>query len=98
MADGLCRSGNFFAALIGASLLWTNRSRAAARLIALSMFGSLVFGLVNHFMLLSPDHITVVPADPSRYSFIFSAASLVVTETVGIILGVLATQTWRRAS
>jgi hypothetical protein len=84
--------------LIGASLLWTRHSRAGARLIALSMFASLVFGLVNHFVLISPDHITVVPAHPWRYSFILSAALLVVTETIGMVLGVLATQTWRRAS
>jgi hypothetical protein len=88
----------FLLPLIGASLLWTNHSRAAAQLIALSMFGALVFGVVNHFMLISPDHITVVPTHPCRYSFIFSAALLVVTETVGTVLGVLATQTWRRAS
>jgi hypothetical protein len=76
--------------LIGASLLWTNYRRAAARIIALSMFASLVFGLVNHFVLISPDHITVVPAHRWRYSFILSAALLVVTETIGMVLGAAA--------
>jgi len=84
--------------LVGISLLWTNHNRAAARLIALSMFGSLVFGFVNHFALVSPDYIAAVPAHPWHYSFVLSAALLVVTETIGTILGVFATQTWRRAS
>jgi uncharacterized membrane protein len=76
--------------LIGTRLLWTNHSRAAARLIALSMFASLVFGLVNHFILTSPDHVAVVPIRPWRYSFVLSAALLVLTETIGMVLGAVA--------
>jgi hypothetical protein len=76
--------------LIGTRLLWTNHSRAAARLIALSMFASLVFGLVNHFILTSPDHVAAVPVHPWRYSFVLSAALLVLTETIGIVLGTVA--------
>jgi hypothetical protein len=83
--------------VVGAGLLlWTNRKRTAAWLILLSMFGSLVFGFVNHFMLPSPDYVLAVPAHAWRYSFVVSAAFLVVTETSGTVLGVVAVQRWRR--
>ena len=36
--------------LIGVSLLWTSRKRAAAWIITTSMLASLLFGLINHFM------------------------------------------------
>jgi hypothetical protein len=76
--------------LSSAGLLWTNHRKVVARLIALSMFFSLLFGIVNHFVLISPDHIMAVPTHPWRSSFILSASLLAVTETIGTVLGVLA--------
>jgi hypothetical protein len=37
--------------------LWRWRPRAGARLVAASMAGALVFGLVNHFIIDGPDHV-----------------------------------------
>ena len=81
--------------LIGAGLLWTSHERTAAWLIMASMLGSLVFGFINHYMRSSPDYVLEVPAHAWRYSFIVSAALLVVTETTGTVLGAVAMQAWR---
>jgi hypothetical protein len=44
--------------LIGLALTWWT-PRLGGWLIALSLAGSLVFGLVNHFVLTSPDHVAM---------------------------------------
>jgi Na+(H+)/acetate symporter ActP len=75
--------------VIGTSLLWTKYNRVAARLVAFSMFASLVFGVINHFVLISPDDITVVPVHPGHDSFVVSAKLLVVTETIGAVLATI---------
>ena len=54
-------------------------------------FGALVFGFVNHFILISPDHVSHVTPD-WRPLFAASAALLVVTEAAGVAAG------WRHAT
>ena len=67
--------------LIGLGLAWP-APRAGASVIALTMAGSLIFGLVNHFVLASPDHISQV--DPQwRPLFTTTAIMLAVTEALG---------------
>lgn len=85
--------------LIGAGFLWTKRKRAAAWVITLSMLASLLFGFINHFMLPgAADYVLEVPAQGGRYWFIFTAALLVVTETTGVIIGIMALLTWHRST
>jgi hypothetical protein len=61
--------------------------RIGAWLIALTLAGSLVFGIVNHFVFSSPDHVTHV--DPQwRPLFTTTAVLLVVTEALGSGLAV----------
>jgi MFS family permease len=70
--------------LVGWALTW-RRARLGGWLIALSMAGSLVFGLVNHFVLASPDHVAHV--DPQwRPLFATTAVLLAVTEALGVVL------------
>jgi hypothetical protein len=70
--------------LIGLALTWWT-PRLGGWLIALSMAGSLVFGLVNHFVLTSPDHVAHV--DPQwRTLFATTAVLLAVTEALGVVL------------
>jgi hypothetical protein len=72
------------APLIGLALTWWT-PRLGGWLIALSMAGSLVFGLVNHFVLTSPDHVAHV--DPQwRSLFATTAVLLAVTEALGVVL------------
>lgn len=82
--------------LVGAALLWTSGKMLAAWLITLSMLASLLFGFVNHFARVSPDYVVLLPANAWRYSFVISAALLVVTETIGTVLGIVAICVWRR--
>jgi hypothetical protein len=69
--------------------LWLSRSRPAAGgwVVAATMAGSLVFGIVNHFVIVSPDHISHVAAE-WRTLFGVTAALLVVTELAGVVAGV----------
>lgn len=72
--------------LIGLALTWWT-ARLGGWVIALAMAGSLVFGLVNHFVLTSPDHVAHV--DPQwRTLFATTAVLLAVTEALGAVLAV----------
>ena len=72
--------------LIGLLLAWKAR-RIGSIVIALAMAGSLVFGLVNHFMLSSPDHVAHVAAQ-WRTLFAATAALLALTEALGLGLAI----------
>jgi hypothetical protein len=72
--------------LIGFALTWP-LARLGSWLIAATMAGSLLFGLVNHFVLDSPDHVNHV--DPQwRTPFAVTAALLTVTEGLGLGLAI----------
>ena len=86
------------APLAGLALaLW--RPRAGAWLVATSMAGALVFGLVNHFIIAGPDHVDHVAAG-WRAQFRVTALLLVASEAAGAIVGVRSAlrRTIRRAS
>jgi F0F1-type ATP synthase membrane subunit a len=62
------------------------RPQTGAWIVALTMSGSLVFGLINHFMIQGMDHVNhVVPA--WRSLFASTAALLVVVEAAGAAIG-----------
>ena len=72
--------------LIGLALAWP-AERLGAWLIGVTMAGSLVFGLVNHFGLPGPDHVAHV--DPRwRLLFATTAALLAITEALGSSLAI----------
>ena len=66
-------------------LLWTVYRRAGALLLAISMCGSLTFGVWNHFIVPGPDHVTGV-----SNSFGATAVLLAITELAGIWAGAAA--------
>jgi hypothetical protein len=71
-----------------AGLVWmrTNR-RSGARLIALTMMGSLLFGLINHFIIPGADRVDYVHG-PSHTLFETTAVLLAITEAAGLALGI----------
>jgi len=73
--------------LVGAALLWP-AARLGTWVIMVTMGASLVFGVVNHFVLASPDHVAHVSAE-WRPLFATTAVLLAVTEAVavGVALG-----------
>ena len=80
------------APLFGRAWMWWN-PLSGAWLIGIAMAASLLFGLLNHFVIPSPDHIAHVAAQ-WRPLFQTTALLLVVTEAAGAILGL----TYRGAS
>ena len=68
--------------LVGLALsVW--RPVAGAWLVAATMAGALVFGLINHFIIAGPDHVDHVAAE-WRTLFGVTAGLLLVSEAVGV--------------
>ena len=92
---GLSPSGSIFVTsvvlvlpLVAMALLWTAQKRLGLILLSLSMFGSLLFGLYHHFLVISPDHVHSQPASPWGIAFIFTAYGLLITEAIGTYVGI----------
>jgi hypothetical protein len=72
--------------LLGLALLWRIQ-RAASWIIATTLAAAFVFGVVNHFLLDSADHVRAV-ADGVRPAFTATAVLLALTEILGAGLAV----------
>jgi hypothetical protein len=83
---------------VGIGLLWTKQKKAAAWVIAFSMLASLIFGIVNHYVLDSPDNVSAVPEHEWRHTFVLSAALVAVSEAIGAALGAFAALKWREVN
>ena len=57
-------------------------------LLALTMGGSLVFGIVNHFVIESADHVAHITSDAWRLPFQVTAVALAVLEAAGTAVGI----------
>ena len=79
--------------LAGLVLSWPAK-RAGGWLVAITLAASFVFGLVNHFVIASPDHVAHVE-QAWRPLFTTTAVLLAVTELIG---SALAIRVARRAS
>ena len=75
------------APLVSMVLLWTRLRKMGAALLLLSMLGSLIFGVVNHFVIISPDHVQHLSTGDWRFAFQITAVLLVVTECLGCWIG-----------
>src|SRR5262245_14015066 len=71
--------------LLGMAWMWPN-PRAGATLIGITMAASLLFGVINHFILPGADRVDHV-ATAWRGMFESTAVLLVVTEAAGAALG-----------
>jgi hypothetical protein len=99
----LSRSANLFVfsvivagPLVGLVMTWPAQ-RIGAWLIAATMAGSLVFGLVNHFVFASPDHVAHV-AGQWRPLFASTAVLLAITEAIGFGLAIRVARERKSAS
>jgi hypothetical protein len=72
--------------LAGLTLMWRSE-RIGGWLVAIALTGSFAFGLVNHFVRSSPDHVSRVAA-AWQPLFAATAALLAVTEAVGTALAI----------
>ena len=77
------------APLLAAWLVMRGRAAGGAALLALSMLGSLVFGVAYHYVIQSPDHVAHVPAGDAGSVFRATALALAVVELAGLWIGAL---------
>ncbi|MDT4896091.1 MAG: hypothetical protein QOH25_1168 [Acidobacteriota bacterium] len=79
------------APLVAGLLLWKRMLTAGAVLMVCSMAGALIFGVYNHFVAISPDHVSHIARLPQKnWAIIFqtTAALLALVEAFGIWAGI----------
>ena len=81
------------APLIAMLLLWTRYARLGVLVLVISMAGSLIFGVIHHYVLVSPDHVSHLPPGDAQGMFRMTALFLVLTELFGLVVGLW----WRRS-
>ncbi len=86
----------YAAPVVAAWLLWTGRIRLGGWLLVGSMVGSLIFEGYHHFLAMSPDHVSQVPAGPWGDTFRVTAIASVITEVLACAAGVVILSTDRR--
>ena len=67
--------------------LWTNRLRWGFLLLLLTMAASFVFASVNHFVLITEDHVFHAPRGELRWLFQATAYVMAVLEIIGMAIG-----------
>jgi hypothetical protein len=75
------------APMIAMVLIWTRYARPGLVLLVLSMAGSLIFGVVYHYVVISPDHVSHIPPGAAQGLFRTTAMLLVLTELFGVAVG-----------
>lgn len=73
--------------LIAMALIWTRYARMGLVLLVVSMAGSLIFGIVYHYVVISPDHVSHLPPSEAQGLFRTTALLLVLTELFGVVVG-----------
>ena len=81
------------APLVAMVLLWTRYARPGLWLLVVSMAGSLVFGAVYHYVVVSPDHVSHLPPGDAQGMFRMTALLLILTELFGVVVGLLGMRT-----
>jgi hypothetical protein len=76
--------------IAAAVLLWTPFYWIGRWLFLGSMMGALLFGIYNHFIVMSPDHISQIPFESWGVMFQMTALLLWVTEGIGCGVGIWA--------
>ena len=74
------------APLVAGALLFTRKKKMGALLLALSMFGSFIFGVWYHFLSNTNDNVMQVH-EPWHSTFLWTAIALAVIELAGTIVG-----------
>lgn len=78
------------APLVALALSFTRYARVGLWLLLASMLGSLSFGFLHHYIIISPDHVAHLPPGAERGLFRLTALLLLLTEALGVIVAGLA--------
>jgi hypothetical protein len=88
----------YTAPVVAAVLLWTRYDHAGAWLLVAAMAGSLVFGLLYHFVVPGPDNVFTQPSGPWRTTFGVTAVLLAPLQVIGGSVGFWAARRVARSS
>ena len=77
------------APVLAAILIWTRKKSLGLVLLVISMTGSIVFGVVYHYIFISPDHVSYLPPGDAQSMFRFTALLIVITELLGLVVGLV---------
>lgn len=80
------------APILATLLLWTRFVRFGFLLLLVSMAGSLLFGVYYHYVEISPDHVSHLPAGDTQGLFRVTALLLGITELCAVIVAAVATK------
>ncbi|MFA5775895.1 MAG: hypothetical protein WC864_11040 [Ilumatobacteraceae bacterium] len=72
---------------VAAAIIWRGHPRRGANLLVISMLASVIFGVVNHFVIDSSDQLAHISNDGWGKIFIVTAYALAISELVGIAAG-----------
>lgn len=72
---------------VAVRLLWSAYTRMGMWLLLVSMLAALIFGLYNHFIAISPDHVSHVPDHEARPIFQATAYTILVLEAAAVAVG-----------
>lgn len=78
----------FLAPIIAAILLWTKGDRIGNWLLLGSMAGAILFGIYNHLIVISPDHVSQVSFASWGLLFQITAALTLIVDGLGCWIGV----------
>jgi hypothetical protein len=84
------------APLIAIPWLWTRYARVGLLMLVISMAGSLIFGVIYHYVIVSPDHVSHLPPGAAQGVFRLTALLLVLTELFGLVVGLLGLRSNRK--
>jgi|SRR5581483_11724974 len=75
------------APLLALLLLSTRRLRPGALVLTVSMLGSLLFGVLNHFMIPGADNVAQVMPGVWQTVFLLTSILLAISEAIGTAIG-----------
>lgn len=78
----------FLTPIIAATLLWTTFDRVGSWLLLSSMAGAILFGLYNHLLVISPDHVSQVSFTSWGLLFQITAMLTLIVDGFGCWIGV----------
>lgn len=83
----------YAAPVVAAVMLWSRYRLAGAWLLVASMAGSLVFGLLYHFLVPGPDNVFTQSSGTWRDAFGVTAVLLLLLQVIGVSVGLWAVRT-----
>ena len=77
------------APIVAAGLVWTRYLSIGVWVLVLSMLGALLFGVYHHYVAVSPDNVSHLPAGSPEFhaQFISSAAVIAFLELASVLYG-----------